>query len=294
MRSADALRLAALASLWGGSFLFMRIAAPELGAAWVAFGRVLIAAVLLLIYAKIRGVDLQLRRFYKEYLVLGFFQSALPFFLFATAETKISAGLGSILNATSPLFGLIIGMMIGDEKVRIDRILGIFVGIAGVAILAGFDVGVLDVAIVGAIACCLGAACSYGISSNYTRRYVNGAPSLGMAAFSQTAAVLWLLPLAILYPPSGAVGSDAIVAVTLLGVLATGIAYILFFRLVVDVGPVVSLTVTFLVPIMAFLWGALFLNEQITLITIVGGGVVLLGTALTIGIEKLRPQPSTT
>jgi drug/metabolite transporter (DMT)-like permease len=169
-----------------------------------------------------------------------------------------------------------------------------FVGIAGVTILARFDVGVLDIAIIGAIACCLGAACSYGISSNYTRRYVNGAPALGMAAFSQTAAVVWLLPLAILYPPSGAISSAALVAVSLLGVLATGIAYILFFQLVVDVGPVVSLTVTFLVPIMAFLWGAVFLNEQITLITIVGGGVVLLGTALTIGIEKLRPQPRLT
>ena len=294
MRTQDGIRLATLAALWGGSFLFMRIAAPELGAAWVAFGRVFIAAILLLSYAKIRGVDLQFRRFYKHYIVVGFFQSALPFFLFATAETKISAGLGSILNATSPLFGLIIGMLIGDEKVRFDRILGVFVGIAGVTILARFDVGVLDMAIVGAIACCLGAACSYGISSNYTRRYVNGAPALGMAAFSQTAAVLWLLPLAVLYPPSGAVSSAAIIAVSLLGVLATGIAYILFFQLVVDVGPVVSLTVTFLVPIMAFMWGALFLREQITLITIVGGAVVLLGTALTIGIEKLRPQPRLT
>ena len=294
MRSADAIRLATLASLWGGSFLFMRIAAPELGAAWVAFGRVLIAAALLLSYAKIRSVDLQFRRFYKEYIVIGFFQSALPFFLFATAETKISAGLGSILNATSPLFGLIIGMMIGDEKVRFDRILGIFVGIAGVAVLVRFDVGVFDMAIIGAIACCLGAALSYGISSNYTRRYVNGAPALGMAAFSQTAAVMWLLPLAILYPPSGVISSSAIIAVSLLGVLATGIAFLLFFRLVVDVGPVVSLTVTFLVPITGFMWGALFLQEKITLVTVIGGVIVLLGTALTIGIENLRPQPRRT
>lgn len=294
MRSADAIRLATLASLWGGSFLFMRIAAPELGAAWVAFGRVLIAAALLLSYAKIRRIDLQFRRFYKEYIVIGFFQSALPFFLFATAETKISAGLGSILNATSPLFGLIIGMMIGDEKVRFDRILGIFVGIAGVAVLVRFDVGIFDIAIIGAITCCLGAALSYGISSNYTRRYVNCAPALGMAAFSQTAAVMWLLPLAILYPPSGVISSSAIIAVSLLGVLATGIAFLLFFRLVVDVGPVVSLTVTFLVPITGFMWGALFLHEKITLVTVIGGVIVLLGTALTIGIEKLRPQPQRT
>ena len=214
--------------------------------------------------------------------------------MFATAETKISAGLGSILNATSPLFGLIIGMMIGDEKVRFDRILGIFVGIAGVAVLVRFDVGVFDMAIIGAIACCLGAALSYGISSNYTRRYVNGAPTLGMAAFSQTAAVMWLLPLAILYPPSGVISSSAIIAVSLLGVLATGIAFLLFFRLVVDVGPVVSLTVTFLVPITGFMWGALFLQEKITLVTVIGGVIVLLGTALTIGIEKLRPQPRRT
>lgn len=291
MRTLDGIRLATLAALWGGSFLFMRIAAPELGAAWVAFGRVLIAALLLLSYSKIRGVDLEFRHFYKHYIVIGFFQSALPFFLFATAETKISAGLGSILNATSPLFGLIIGMLIGAEKIRLDRIIGIAFGIAGVTILARFDLGIIDNTILGAIACCLGAACSYGISSNYTRRYVNGAPALGMATYSQTAATVWLLPLAIIYPPTGTVSIAAIIAVSLLGILATGIAYLLFFRLVVDVGAVISLTVTFLVPIMALLWGALFLHESITIITIVGGAVVLLGTALTIGIEKLRPQP---
>ncbi|MFN7472810.1 MAG: DMT family transporter [Roseiflexaceae bacterium] len=284
MKATDVGRLLLLAGLWGGSFLFMRIAAPVIGPAWVAFGRSGIAAILLLSYAGVRRTDLHFRSYKWNYVVLGAFQSAIPFFLFAYAETILSASLGAIINATSPLFGLLIGVLLRDEKLTWQNLLGIFIGIAGVSIVVGYDDTQVSMTVIRAVLMAFGAACSYGISSNYTRRYVKGAPALGMAAYSQLFAALMLSPLLLLFPPIAPITTDAISAMLLLGVLATGFAYILFFRLVVDVGPVVSLTVTFLVPVTALIWGIVLLGEEIRLAQYVGSIVVLIGTALTTGV----------
>lgn len=286
MKRDDAVRLGTLAALWGGSFLFMRIAAPIIGPAWVAFGRSGIAAVLLLVYATIRRTDLQLKTYKWNYLVLGAFQSAVPFFLFAYAETILSASLGAIINATSPLFGLIIGLVLRDEQFAWDRMIGVFVGIFGVSVVVGFSDTAYSSDLLHGVLMGAGAACSYGISSNYTRRYVRGAPSLGMAAYSQLFAAVMLTPLLWFFPPTAAITTEALWAMILLGLLATGIAYILFFRLVVDVGPVVSLTVTFLVPVTALVWGIVLLNEQIAPSQYIGSIIVLFGTALTTGVLR--------
>ena len=295
MKQMDYLRLGMLAALWGGSFLFMRIAAPVIGPAWVAFGRSGIAALLLLAYAAIRRTDLQFKTCKWNYVVLGAFQSALPFFLFAYAETILSASLGAIINATSPLFGLIIGLIIRDEQFAWDRMLGVFVGIVGVSIVVGSSDTTLTARLLQGVLMAAGAACSYGIASNYTRRNVRGAPSLGMAAYSQLFAALMLTPLLFFFPPTAPITAEAVWAMVLLGVLATGIAYILFFRLVVDVGPVISLTVTFLVPVTALVWGIVLLNEHIAPSQYIGSIVVLLGTALTTGVLRRlwqgQPKP---
>ncbi len=284
MKHQDYGRLFALAALWGGSFLFMRIAAPVIGPAWVAFGRSGIAAIILLVYAAVSKTNLAYGTYKWNYVIIGAFQCALPFFLFAYAETILSASLGAIINATSPLFGLVIGLIIRDEQFAWDRILGVVVGIIGVSIVVGFTDATLDAQLLNGVLMAAGAACSYGIASNYTRRSVRGAPSLGMAAFSQLFAALMLVPLLYFYPPTALVTADVIWAMVLLGVLATGIAYILFFRLVVDVGPVISLTVTFLVPVTALVWGIFLLNEEIAASQYIGSAVVLIGTALTTGV----------
>ncbi|MFM2310419.1 MAG: hypothetical protein RLY87_2541 [Chloroflexota bacterium] len=286
MKRNDAIRLGMLAALWGGSFLFMRIASPVIGPAWVAFGRSGIAALLLLAYATLLKVDLQFSAFKWNYLILGAFQSAVPFFLFAYAETILSASLGAIINATSPLFGLLIGLLIRDEQFAWDRMTGVFVGIFGVSVVVGFSDTAYTPDLLRGVLMGAGAACSYGISSNYTRRFVRGAPSLGMAAYSQLFAALMLTPLLWFFPPTAPITTEAIWAMLLLGVLATGIAYILFFRLVVDVGPVVSLTVTFLVPVTALIWGIFLLDEHIAPSQYIGSVIVLLGTALTTGVFR--------
>jgi drug/metabolite transporter (DMT)-like permease len=286
VRIVDTLRLGALALLWGGSFLFMRVAAPVVGPAWVAFGRSAIAALCLIAYTQATRHPLQLRTYWRQYLVLGIFQSAVPFFLFAAAETALSASLGAIINATTPVFGLVIGIAIGDEKLRWDTALGIILGLIGVGVVVGLQAQSIGASPWIPVLMGLGAACSYGISSNYTRRSVRGAPALGMATGSQSFAALLLTPLLFVYAPTQTVTTGAIVALVLLGLLSTGIAYMLFFRLVIDIGPVNASTVTFLVPLTALIWGVVLLNEQVDLVQIVGSVVVLLGTALTTGVMR--------
>lgn len=290
MRAQDTARLLGLAILWSFSFLFIRASVAAFGAVGVVLLRVGIAAIFLHGYALLTKQDLALRTHWRHYIVLGLFQTAVPFLLFALALENIGASLASIINATSPLFGLIIAIIIGDEAPRWQRIVGIALGMLGVGALVGINQA--DTAShLPAIILGLGATLSYGIASNYTRRAVRNAPSLGMATYSQTFAALMMAPLLWWNAPSAPVTSTAALAVIALGALSTGLAYLLFFRLVVDVGPTASLAVTFLIPIGAMTWGALFLNETITLTMIGGCLLVFVGTILTVSQPKLAPAP---
>jgi drug/metabolite transporter (DMT)-like permease len=287
MRAQDTARLIGLALLWSFSFLFIRASVASFGAVGVVLLRVGIAAIFLHGYALMTKQDLALRTHWRHYILLGLFQTAVPFLLFALALENIGASLGSIINATSPLFGLIIAIAIGDESPRWQRMVGIALGIIGVGALVGIDNN--DTAThLPAIVLGLGATLSYGISSNYTRRYVRNAPSLGMATYSQTFAALMMVPLLWMNAPSAPITTNAILAVVALGALSTGLAYLLFFRLVVDVGPTASLAVTFLIPLGAMAWGALILGETITLTMIGGCLLVFLGTIMTVS----RPKPA--
>ncbi len=288
MRAQDTARLVGLALVWSFSFLFVRATVAPFGAVGVVLLRVGIAALFLHGYALFIRQDLAVRTYWHHYLILGLFQTAVPFLLFALALKDIGASFGSIINATSPLFGLIIAIAIGDESPRWQRIVGIALGILGVGALVGIDNN--DTAThLPAIVLGLGATLSYGIASNYTRRYVRNAPSLGMATYSQTFAALMMVPLLWWNDTSAPVTMPAVLAVIALGALSTGLAYLLFFRLVVDVGPAASLAVTFLIPLGAMAWGMMFLGETITMTMIGGCLLVFLGTILTVS----RPKPGT-
>jgi drug/metabolite transporter (DMT)-like permease len=282
MRMQDTLRLIGLALLWSFSFLFIRASVDAFGAAGVVILRVGIAALVLHAVAHITNQSLGLRTHWRHYLILGLFQTALPFFLFALALKEIGASLGSIINASSPLFGLIIAIAIGDEEPRWQRILGIVLGIVGVIALVGIDTSTDATSHISAILLGLAATVSYGIASNYTRRYVRNAPALGMATYSQTFATVLMIPLLWYNSVSAPITVNAVLAVIALGALSTGLAYLLFFRLVIDVGPAASLAVTFLIPLGAMTWGAIFLDEVITITMIIGCILVFAGTLLTV------------
>ena len=288
MRGQDVARLLLLSALWGGSFIFIRVAAPVLGPVVLVWVRVLIAGLLLLAFALGSRRSLQMRRFWPQYLVLGLINSALPFVLISAAELHLSASLAAIINATSPLFGAVIAFFWLREALTARKLLGLVLGIAGVAIVAGWNPITLDSVVLLSILASLGGAASYGLASVYTKAHVHNASALGLATGSQLAAGLLLSPLVPFTWPTVAPSTTVILCTLALAVGSTALAYLLFFRLVVDVGPIKTLTVTFLVPVFGVLWGAMFLGEPVGIGTVLGGLVILTGTALVVGMRLPR------
>jgi drug/metabolite transporter (DMT)-like permease len=286
MKPRDLLDLVLLAALWGGSFLFMRVAAFEFGPLALIELRVGIAAVFLLVMLAARGRLGLLRTHAAPMAVVGVINSALPFTLLAYATLSVTAGFASILNAMSPLWGAIVACVWLRERLTPWRVAGLALGFAGVLLLAwgnaSFKPGGSGLAIVAALVATL----SYGIAASYTKRRLAGVDTLAVAAGSQVGAALVLAPLALLAWPAQPVSLTAWASVVVMGVACTGIAYILYFRLIANVGPARAIAVTFLVPAFAILWSAAFLGEGITTQTAAAGLVVLAGTALSTGLLK--------
>ena len=299
MKPRDLLDLILLAAIWGSSFLFMRLLVPSFGPVALAFVRVAGASLFLLPILLLRGEWPVLRRHWRAMIILGLTNSALPFLLFGYAVTTLPAGLTAIFNAATPLFtALIAWAWLGDPLTRL-RSLGLALGFAGVAGLAGYKSLVSgnlqslqfdgDSAL--AIAACMAGALMYGHAASYTKRYLPGLPAMVMAAGSQMAATAALaLPAALTWPAAMPVVTDWLMAAAL-AVLASGVAYILYFRLITRVGPTQASSVTFLVPVFAILWGATLLGEQVTVPMLVGGAVILAGTALVLGLLPRRRAP---
>ena len=288
MRGRDAAELALLAAVWGASFLFMRLGAGEFGPAALAFLRCAGAALCLLPLLQARGEPALLRRHWRALLVVGVLNSALPFLAYGYAALAITAGLSSIFNATTPLWGAVIAWLWLRERLAPWRALGLAIGFAGVLGLgwdsASFKADAAGASSGGAVLACLAATLLYGVSANYTRRRLAGVAPLAVAAGSQLAAALVLAPLAGWRWPAQTPSTTAWIAVVLLAVVCTGLAYLLYFRLIANVGAPKALAVTFLIPAFALLWGALFLAEPVTPALLLGCAVILLGTALATGL----------
>lgn len=290
MKPLDLIELVALGTLWGGSFLFMRVAAPEFGPVPLIGLRVAIAALFLLPVLLYSGQPSILWQRGGDIAVVGFINSAFPFTLFAYATLYLTAGYTAVINATAPLFTAIVAFFwVGERLSRIGA-LGLLIGLVGVIVLVwdklAEGLGVqIDNAVI-AIGAGLLASFSYGIAANHTRVRLSGVGSLELATGSQVAASLMLAPLCIWFWPEQMPSTTAWLSVLSLGIPCTGIAYILFFRLLSRLGPARAVTVTYLVPIAAMIAGALVLNESITTQMIAGCGLILLGTGLATGVIR--------
>ncbi|MDO8320627.1 MAG: DMT family transporter [Rhodoferax sp.] len=280
-----------LGAIWGASFLFTRLGAAEFGALPTAGLRVGIAALFLLPLLLLRGQRQTLSKHWKKIFLLGMLNSGIPFALYAYALLSISTGLSSLLNATVPLFGALVAWLWLKDRPHGMKILGLLIGFVGVAMLAwgkaSFKPNAAGLTTGWAVLACLGACLCYGISASFTKRYLGGVPSLVIASGSQLGATIGLaLPTLWLWP-SQTPSTTAWLALLAVGVLCTGVAYVLFFRLIDKVGAAGSLTVTFLIPVFAVFYGVVFLGESVTAWMLLCGAVILLGTALSMGLLKL-------
>lgn len=288
MRSADLVRLLTLAAIWGASFLFLRILAPVLGALWTAEVRVAIAGIAMLLFMMMTRRAMHFRAHWKQYLVLGTLSSALPFALFSFAALTLPAGYSAILNATSPLWGALAAAAVLDEKLTARKIAGLVVGVGGVAFLVRLGPARFTPQVMLAALACIGAAFCYGLAGVYSKKKSASIAPPSMATGSQLGAALVLLPFLPLSPVRGEITPLVLVIAALLALLCSAVAYFIYFRLIADLGPTKALTVTFLIPLFALVWGALFLHEAVDVHTLIGCALVVLATWLVMFQEKRR------
>lgn len=285
-----------LAAIWGASFLFMRTAVVELGAIPTAGLRVAIASLFLIPLLLARGLGTLLRQNWKQVLAIGTLNSGVPFVCFSFALLSISTGLSSILNATVPLFGAVIAWLWLKDRPNGSRILGLAIGFMGVALLASekasFKPDASGMSTGWAVLACLLACLCYGISASFTKRYLSGLPPLVTATGSQLGATLGLLLPSLWLWPSQAPSAPAWLALIAVGVLCTGLAYILFFRLIEQAGPARALAVTFVIPVFGVMYGVVLLGESVTPWMVLCGLVIVCGTALSAGLVTLPKRKS--
>ena len=300
MTPRDLLTMLVLAALWGGSFLFLRMASPVVGSLAVAAFRV--AGALLLLWPLVlwHRQARQMARHTPMLLVSGLMACVLPFLGFGQAARELPAGLLSILNATAPLWAALVGWLWTRERLGPAAMAGMTMGLSGVVLLAADRTHVSGAMAHGAVALALGSTLSYAIAIHHTKRYLSSLPPLSVTTGCLSAAALVLSVPAWLSGPQ-AVASlpvrpdtwadvPAITWAALLGLalLCTGVAYLMFYRLLARVGPTRAMTVTFLIPVFGMLWGWLFLDEEITWSMLAGTVVILLGTLMSNGLLSPR------
>ncbi|WP_434668517.1 DMT family transporter [Klebsiella sp. B345] len=295
MRVADYIRLLFLAAIWGASFLFMRISSPEFGVFNTAFLRVFFgfAGLAVILFFLNRGVNFEGKL--TSSLTLGVINSGIPFIMYCFAAKWLPAGYSAVLNATTPLMGTLIGCAFFGEKLTARKWIGVILGVVGIMVMTTFGESRSTSDTIAGVVVCLVATGCYGVAGFLTRRWIanKGGCDPKIVAFgSQLGATLFLLPFFIwgtLFGPSiNWSQGDVWASVLALGIICTAFAYILYFRLIADIGPLRSLTVTFLIPPFAVLWGYIFLGETINEGFIFGAFIVCVSVWLVVSPGKER------
>jgi drug/metabolite transporter (DMT)-like permease len=294
MSLGDLQRLLLLSAIWGASFILFRVIVPVLGPVVTVELRVLIAGIALLIYASLIRANLEWRERWPWYAIIGITNSAIPFALIAYSEVRLTASLASILNASTPLFTAILAAIFFRDPLTSRKILGLVLGFAGVVVLVGWSPLEPDLTTFLSVAAMLGATFFYGLSSNLTRLKLRGAPPLGAAVGSQLASSLALLPLVPFNPAPASPDLTVLLCLLGLALVCTAFAYILFFRLILEIGATRASTVTFIVPVFGVLWGALFLREPVGLEKLIACAIILIGAGLVTGLNpnSFRSAPT--
>ena len=279
-----------LSALWGASFLFMRTTTGEFGPIMLITLRTGIAAIALLpffLYAKLQN---QIKTHWKAILFVGLTNTAIPFCLLSYSAFSLGAGYASILNATAPMFGAVVGFFWLKDNLPRIAIFGLILGFFGVVTLS-FAKGSQNIQQVTPWIPIVAALCAtflYGLAACYTKKYLRGVNVLAIVTGSQCFSVLCLLPISLFFWPANNPSIESWLQVLALGLFCTAIAYILYFRLIANVGVEKAITVAYLIPVFGVVWGMLFLQETLTLFMWIGASLVMLGVALTTGLFKNR------
>jgi drug/metabolite transporter (DMT)-like permease len=286
MQTSDRIALLLLGVLWSGGFLFIRIAVPEFGPVALVDLRVLIAGVTLALYAALRGGVPPFWRRWREYLVLGALNVAIPFTLIAWAELTISASQAAITMATVPLFTAPIAASALRERLSPWQGAGLLIGFAGVVVLVGWGPLPITPLFAMSAAALLGAALFYALGGVYTARRFTGASPVESTIGQQFGAFVLLLPFMLVAPPTVWPSPAATASVVILAIFSSVFAYLLFFRLISSVGATQTATVSYLIPLFGTVWGVAVLGEHVGAITLVGMVVILCGVLLVTGAHQ--------
>jgi drug/metabolite transporter (DMT)-like permease len=253
--------------------------------------RVGLAAAALFLYAMAAGSMPKIRSRWRSFLVLGFLNAAVPFSLISAAEIHLTASLAAILNSTTVMFTAIVAAVWMDDALTARKVVGIVLGIVGVTVLVGWDPLRVNSLILLAVAAMLLASLSYALGATYAKRSFSGIPPLGMAIGQLSGAVVLLLPMAVVSVPERA--PSTVVTFSMLGLafLSTALAYLIYFRLIENVGPTSTLTVTLLVPVFGLLFGVLLLEEPFGPGTLAGLGIILTSVVLITGLALRKKRP---
>lgn len=271
------LELGLLGAIWGASFLFMRLAAKDFGAAPLVAVRLALGALILLPFLWRDRASFPLR-LWPKLAIIAAVNSAIPFVLFAWAAQRAPAGIGAIANAMAVLFTALVGFLFFGERIGLQRALALLAGFAGVIVLAS---GKTAGASIGwAVAAGATAAFFYGIGVNLVRRHLRGLPAAATSAATLSCATLLTLPFAIAQWPAHAIPAASWASVAALGVVCTGLAFVMYYRLIARIGPARAVTVTYLVPLFGVAWAWLLLGESVTLTMGIAGAMILGSVAI--------------
>ena len=282
--------LVLLSALWGASFIYIRVAVPALGPFVLVELRVGLAAVVLALCAALVGRLPKLRGRWRQFALLGAVNVAIPFSLISAAEINLTASLAAILNSTTVMFTAVVAAVWMGDALTARKVVGVVLGIVGVTVLVGWDPIAMNWAVALSVGAMLAASLAYALGSVYAKRTFADSPPLAIASGQLTAAAMLMLPLAAVSAPEQSPSTIVVLSVLGLALPSTAVAYMLYFRLIANVGPTSTSTVTLLVPLFGLLFGVVLLDEPVGVGTLAGLVLILSSVTLITGLGAARPK----
>jgi drug/metabolite transporter (DMT)-like permease len=277
-------QLVALSALWGASFMLIRIASPVLGPNVLAALRIGMATITLAVLMRAMRHSWPTGH-WRELALIGLLSVALPFLLFAWAALQLPAGYSALLNSTAVVFGMFASAWMKEDTLTVRKIIGCLCGFGGVALIVGLGPVEPSAKVFLAALGCVAASACYGISTPLMKRALSRMEPLQIAAGLHAAGLLMLVPGAAWSWPQAHFAPMALMAVAIMGVVTSGIAYWIHIRILAEVSPVAAMSPTFMIPVFGVTWGHLFLGEQLSTGIFAGGALVLLASALITGFN---------